>query len=250
MKVLFSSDLHGDMDAYQSFSRLLHRHDCGVLAGDLLDEFLPISDAKRYGLFNDSEPEELHDENFDEVAELELKIDDALKNPESINRKGLEKKRQKICEILSYAQKPIYYVIGNHDIANWIDYKMVKNLQGKRIQIGEFSIYGIDTKYKGIYGTFKYSRSLKKEVDDKTILVSHIPPHGILDHTDRDGSIGSKEVLKLIKKAKPLYCLFGHVHEEFGIKENMINGSWFLSRKFISLDLGKNEISILDPEKS
>ena len=249
MKVLFSSDLHGDMVAYQHFSRLLHRHDCGVLAGDLLDEFLPISDAERYGLFDASEPEELHDESYDEVAALEQKIEDAMKNKDSINRKGLEIKRHEICEILSYAQKPIYLVIGNHDIANWNDYKMVKNLQGKRIEVGEYTFYGIDTKYKGIYGTFKYSRSLKKVVDKKTIVISHIPPHGILDHTERDSSIGNKEILKLIKRTKPLYCLFGHVHEEFGIKENMINGSWFLSRKFISLDLEKEEIKVLNPEE-
>lgn len=42
-----SSDLHGLNEAYQGFSDSLKDFDVGVIAGDLLDEYLPDEDLMR-----------------------------------------------------------------------------------------------------------------------------------------------------------------------------------------------------------
>lgn len=51
-----------------------------------------------------------------------------------------------------------------------------------------------------------------KEID---ILVTHGPPLGILDRVAR-GNAGCPDLLDLVKKVKPKFHLFGHIHEAYG----------------------------------
>lgn len=64
---------------------------------------------------------------------------------------------------------------------------------------------------------------------DTDVLITHGPPFGILDGTRSDQHVGCEELLKKIKKIKPKYHLFGHIHEAYGIfnteKTTFINGS-------------------------
>lgn len=61
------------------------------------------------------------------------------------------------------------------------------------------------------------------------ILVTHGPPHGILDRTDSGLNVGCEELLKNLEKIRPKFHLFGHIHESYGIatknKTTFINGS-------------------------
>jgi Icc-related predicted phosphoesterase len=50
----------------------------------------------------------------------------------------------------------------------------------------------------------------------EAILLSHAPPYGYLDKTYSGKHIGSKILLKAIKKNKPKLALSGHVHEAKG----------------------------------
>lgn len=51
--------------------------------------------------------------------------------------------------------------------------------------------------------------------DGIDILVTHSPPHGILDNCP-NGRVGSKELHKAIFRVRPRLCLFGHIHEQGG----------------------------------
>jgi Icc-related predicted phosphoesterase len=74
-----------------------------------------------------------------------------------------------------------------------------------------------------------------KETNDP-ILVSHAPPFGYLDKVPKVGHVGSKIILKIIKKYQPRYVLCGHIHEGKGKtkigKSTVINagssGEYFL----------------------
>ena len=98
--------------------------------------------------------------------------------------------------------------------------------------------------------------NIESKIDNNTILVSHAPPYGILDKTDvldsnykrKIDSIGNKNLLQLIVDKNPMYCLFGHVHEHFGVKENFINGCWHLSRKMVSIDTSRKSIQYISPK--
>lgn len=70
----------------------------------------------------------------------------------------------------------------------------------------------------------KYDRFRIKELNkllketDNPILISHIPPYSYLDTVPKVGHVGSKVILKAIKKYKPKYVLCGHIHEGKGRK--------------------------------
>lgn len=61
------------------------------------------------------------------------------------------------------------------------------------------------------------------------ILITHGPAYGILDCTARGDNAGCEELLLAIKRTKPKYHLFGHIHEGYGVFEAdetiFINGS-------------------------
>jgi len=48
------------------------------------------------------------------------------------------------------------------------------------------------------------------------IVLTHGPPHGILDKTDRDEAVGCEFLRNAIKRCRPLCHFFGHVHESYG----------------------------------
>ncbi|MEG2243752.1 MAG: serine/threonine protein phosphatase, partial [Muribaculaceae bacterium] len=61
------------------------------------------------------------------------------------------------------------------------------------------------------------------------ILITHGPAYGILDRTEGGDNAGCEELLSAIKRIKPKYHLFGHIHEGYGVFETdktvFINGS-------------------------
>ena len=49
------------------------------------------------------------------------------------------------------------------------------------------------------------------------VLVTHGPPHGILDRTDRGEPVGCEELLTaVVERVKPKVHVFGHIHEAYG----------------------------------
>ncbi len=255
MRILFTSDLHGDMSAYRAFADRLKDFDLGILGGDLMEEFLPLEDAIGYGLKDPDLVEELHDEDYDELAELDKAVDSALHDRSSINRRGLELKRKDIVAILEGPRKPIYYVRGNHDIADWSDSGFLTNIEDRKIALGEISIFGLRDRFRKAVSTWRYSERIAAQVDRSTILVCHSPPYKVMDliwtvdrrsHRVIQAHVGSRRILKLIHKRHPLFCLCGHVHEGMGIQGNVINGGCHRQRKFVALDTQSREVDFIE----
>jgi len=48
------------------------------------------------------------------------------------------------------------------------------------------------------------------------ILVTHSPPHGILDKAQHYLSVGSKSLANKVEVIKPRAHIFGHIHESYG----------------------------------
>jgi Icc-related predicted phosphoesterase len=139
---------------------------------------------------------------------------------------------------------PLYWIPGNHDIGcnnlyatnlnkskscifNCLNQKM--SLPGFKLNIVGMSM---STCYDmpDLVNTW-CNMTAKKEtekayyeqfydlVDKNTIILSHCPPLGILDSTDRGQHIGSQELRKLIDTKSPLVVVCGHVHNCGGEKE-------------------------------
>jgi Icc-related predicted phosphoesterase len=50
------------------------------------------------------------------------------------------------------------------------------------------------------------------------ILVTHGPPHGILDDTIQGMRVGCEDLYKRVMEVKPKYHIFGHIHYGYGMK--------------------------------
>ncbi len=48
------------------------------------------------------------------------------------------------------------------------------------------------------------------------ILITHGPPGGILDKTYLGEAVGCADLLNAIKRLRPAYHIFGHIHESYG----------------------------------
>lgn len=71
-----------------------------------------------------------------------------------------------------------------------------------------------------------FAFNLKKESDRKKkwdlipedidVLITHSPPHKILDKTFAGINAGCEELAKAVKRIKPKVHIFGHIHEGYG----------------------------------
>ena len=68
---------------------------------------------------------------------------------------------------------------------------------------------------------FQYRPSEEHTWDIKPntdIVITHSPPHGVLDYTERNTRAGSPSLFADVAHAKPKMHCFGHIHEAWGAK--------------------------------
>ncbi len=68
---------------------------------------------------------------------------------------------------------------------------------------------------------------LRGNMNDIDILISHQPPYGMQDVSELYGHYGSHTLLNIVKKVKPKFHIFGHMHEDYGMKEE--GGTTFIN---------------------
>ncbi len=120
---------------------------------------------------------------------------------------------------------PLFYVHGNHDLI----YKKkpplgCDSIDGKIVKFNGLTLMGIGGSIwyngKGIQYTERQMRRrirkilhpffFIKRVNKIDIVVTHSPPFGIHDDTDR-AHVGFKVFIDLIREVRPKYFLHGHV---------------------------------------
>ncbi len=68
---------------------------------------------------------------------------------------------------------------------------------------------------------------------DVDVLLTHGPPHGILDRTADGFEAGCEMLRKRIREVKPKLSVFGHIHEAYGKHE--IEGTVFVNASVLNL---------------
>jgi Icc-related predicted phosphoesterase len=131
-------------------------------------------------------------------------------------------------------------VPGNHDFIFEDALKYAKHeLNGVNVLVNEeiiidgIKFYG--TPDQPTFYNWAFNRTSKQMEDsfadipyDTDVLVTHTPPYAILDEVARGGfSVGSAELLEVVKKISPIVHAFGHIHESYGITE--VNGVDFIN---------------------
>lgn len=61
----------------------------------------------------------------------------------------------------------------------------------------------------------EYTWNIKPNTD---IVITHSPPHGVLDYTEHKTRAGSSSLFAAVAQAKPKMHCFGHIHEAWGAK--------------------------------
>lgn len=80
---------------------------------------------------------------------------------------------------------------------------------------------------------------------DTDVLITHQPPHGILDY-DENYHYGSKDLWQKVNSIKPKFHLFGHIHTNYGIKT--YNGITFSNASMMDVEylLHKERMNVLN----
>lgn len=126
------------------------------------------------------------------------------------------------------------FVAGNHDwlfetnpvMARAILDKSIVYLLDSAIEIDGLKIYGSPWQPRFYDWAFNLDRG--PEMAEKwdlipagtDILITHGPPHGILDRTAYGDLAGCEELIKKVKEIRPQAHIFGHIHEGYGQVED------------------------------
>jgi Icc-related predicted phosphoesterase len=240
-KMIFTSDLHGEIRAFLQFSKLLSRPDfrLGVISGDLQDGILQKEEVASLLRLAPQETERL-------PKQLSLENDQGVGSRDYLHL-ALEEQERRLRKILSGCDKPVLVVRGNHDKTAWESEGNVQNIGQSRVDLFGYGFVGYEfTEFeKTPDEQDKDMPLLAKLMQGKTILVSHAPPKGVLDifrvhdstQGDKAAHIGSQALASLKRSVPPSLHLFGHVHDSFGILGNCVNGSYSpVLRKMISIE--------------
>lgn len=96
-------------------------------------------------------------------------------------------------------------------------------LQNSGVLINGLKIYG--SPYTPEFGSWAFmEKRLSKELrdiwnnipNDLDILITHGPPHGILDKNPYGYNCGCELLLERVREVKPKYHIFGHIHNDYG----------------------------------
>lgn len=189
MKVFVTSDIHGRVDVLSKIVKFVKEREdieCVILCGDITSDYPGAT--------------------FDE-----------LENKQYEDYK-------KIVEMLRQTNKRVLFILGNHDVFN-VDKTDINYLPYNNeaifnnfvsIEYINFLMYG--TKREGNEQDMVY-RISKLNIDNKSIIVSHVPPYKCLDKANNGVNFGSQAIRDMIKEKKPTYFFCGHVHHDFGFKK-------------------------------
>ncbi|MET4926712.1 metallophosphoesterase [Streptomyces sp. PSRA5] len=219
------SDVHGNA---RDLARAGDGADALICLGDLV-LFLDYADHSR-GIF----PDLFGRENADRIVELRTarRFDEAR----DLGRElwaGLESDRdtaieaavrRQYADMFAVLPTPTYATYGNVDIpALWPEYAGPGTtvLDGERVEIGGrvfgFVGGGLRTPMRTPYEISDEEYAAKVErLGEVDVLCSHIPPDVpelTYDVVARRFERGSRALLDALRRTKPRYALFGHVHQ-------------------------------------
>ena len=112
---------------------------------------------------------------------------------------------------------------GNIDTAEVgpaISESKAENIDLKRVVKNSISFVGMGGETVSLTNVITdegKKRSFGEVIDEKTVVVTHVPPYKLQDTVYIGHHIGSKELKKLVENYQPRLVLCGHVHEDPGM---------------------------------
>ncbi|MEU2077186.1 MULTISPECIES: metallophosphoesterase family protein [unclassified Streptomyces] len=225
MRVHVVSDVHGNAE---DLARAGDGADALICLGDLV-LFLDYADHSRgifpelFGVENADRLVELRTaRRFDEARDLGRRLWAELDVDRETAIEGAV--RRQYAELFAAFPTPTYATYGNVDIPRfWPEFARPGTtvLDGERVEIGGlvfgFVGGGLRTPMRTPYEISDEEYAAKVEaLGDVDVLCSHIPPEVpdlTYDTVARRFERGSRALLDAIRRTRPRYALFGHVHQ-------------------------------------
>jgi len=224
MRVHVVSDVHGRADA---LARAAQGADALICLGDLL-LFLDYADHRRgifADLFGPDHAREYIDlrtaKKFAEARALSARLFAQQQNSAIVVEKAIH---EQYAELFAALPEPAYLTYGNVD---------VPRMWGEHLKPGHAVIDGGTVELDGwtfgfagagLYSVYRTPNEISEEeyrakleaIGEVDVLCTHIPPaipELLYDTVARRLEQGSTALLDLIKRTRPRYALFGHVHQ-------------------------------------
>ncbi len=138
-------------------------------------------------------------------------------------------------KILAKFKKETYFIPGNCDPKDISEKNsdIIRDVHGKAFEIDGIRFAAFGGSNPTIFNTpCEYDEDvittkLEAISSNGMILMTHAPSYGILDHIPNGMSVGSKAILGIVKKYRPIVALSGHIHEDVGMQT--IDGTLFIN---------------------
>jgi len=182
--------------------------------------------------------------------DLILDTGDILVHCGDLTHRGSRKDVLKFAKFIAKQKfKHKIVIAGNHDFcfeddrkeeaqAYFTDHGIIYlNDSGAEIDGIKFWGSPIQPEYHDWAFNKKRGEEIKKHWDyipeDTDILITHGPPYGILDRCHNGESVGCEELLKRVREIAPQIHAFGHIHEDYGVKD--LHGTKFINASSLNI---------------
>jgi Icc-related predicted phosphoesterase len=167
--------------------------------------------------------------------DLKLPSGDVLLHTGDVSRRGRE---SEVVDFLTWFAKQNYtykiFIAGNHDfffeqespekVAAMIPEGVIY-LNDSGVTIEGIQFWGSPVQPR--FFDWAFNRDRGADINrhwqlippDVDVLLTHGPPHGILDRTTDGQEVGCEMLLKRVGEVKPQLAVFGHIHEGYGMVE-------------------------------
>jgi len=138
-------------------------------------------------------------------------------------------------EVMSMLEGNVYAIPGNCDPRDTPERisSVVKDVHGKRFSVGDIGFAALGGSNITIFNTpFEYEEDEISELLEPIsfkgmVLMTHAPSYGILDEIPSGINVGSRAILGIVEKYRPVAAVSGHIHEAIGIVNK--NGTLFMN---------------------
>jgi Icc-related predicted phosphoesterase len=221
MKILAAADIHGNHQVYDWLVELalLRKPDALVLAGDLFG----------------------YPDGYDTIESAQ------------------EADREQVLSALGRLDVPVLYVMGNDDVVELRGASPLhRSLHAQRVELGGYNFVGYQYTMPFMGGVNERPErviesdllALESWIDDRTVLVTHVPAYGRLDFGLFGCRIGSQPLTELIARRQPMAHVHGHSHRGFGRRGQHFNVAAGEKKRAMLIDLETMEHEVLKEKEA
>lgn len=226
MKILYTTDLHGDINKFENISDIINDHELLILGADILPKGIGTTEKKIISFIDEYLRKFFFNINIPII--IDFGNDDWYMYYDIFKYTVKQFDHVYIAHMNNITIGDYTFIGMNYvpdypfGIKDWCRREETKLCDKIQLGMPLTSHSGVVKIIPELEQYFLNQKSIREELDslqkpnNKTVYIIHAPPmHSGLDVCSRVGAVGSIDVSNWIIKEKPLLTLHGHIHESF-----------------------------------